>query len=86
MAAGIGGRTIASAKRNITLHELHLWKQYLAKGLLVTARTQEIAAARVAQAMRGGALIDYLPNRDDAEAPGASVEVAMMLLGGTLVE
>lgn len=85
MAAGIGGRTIAEAKRKVTLHELHLWRQYLAKGLLITARSQEIAAARVVQALRGGALVDHIPDRGE-EQPGASIEQAMALLGGTLVE
>lgn len=86
VAAGIGGRTIAEAKRNMTLHELHLWKQYRHKGLLITARTQEIAAARIVQAVvGGGSLYDYIPDRCE-DRPGPSVEQAMALLGGTLVE
>lgn len=85
VAAGIGGRTIAEAKRNMTLHELHLWRQYWAKGLVITARTQEIAAARVAQAMAGGAMVDYLPDRGE-QRPGPTVEQAMAMLGGTLIQ
>lgn len=88
MAANIGGRTIAEAKQNITLYELHTWKQYRAKGLLITAHTHEYAAALVACKLAGGKITDYLPQRNTPAAPAepATIQQAMAALGGVVVE
>lgn len=88
MAAGIGGPTIAEAKRKITLYELHTWRQYRAKGLLVTAHTHEHAAALIALKLAGGKLADYLPKRDGPSAPpeAATIPQAMAALGGVVVQ
>lgn len=89
MAANIGGRTIAEAKRNLTLHELHTWKQYRAKGLLVTARTHERGAALVAWKLAGGDFYDYLPQREGEGKPApkpATIAQAMAAFGGTVVD
>lgn len=87
MAAGVGGRTVAEAKRNISLEELRGWEEYRARGFLLTARTVDYAAAQIARSFAGGKLSDYTLLRDlEKPAPDAPVTIAaaMAMLGGTI--
>lgn len=87
MAAGVGGRTVAEAKRNIDIRELRGWEEYRARGFLLTARTVDYASANVARSFAGGKLTDYTLIRDietpQEDAP-ISITDAMALLGGSI--
>ncbi|MDR0259623.1 MAG: hypothetical protein LBE51_13640 [Acidovorax sp.] len=82
--AGIGGRTVAEARRNISWAEFQAWMQYRAKhGPLHTQSHIEHAAALVAymvsstvprgKGQRGPEYADFLPKR--AATTGAANDV-----------
>lgn len=89
--AGIGGRTVAEARRNISWPEFQAWMQYRAKhGPLHTQPHIEHAAALVAymvsstvprgKGQRGAEYSDFLPKR------AATVEAANDVPGGAPID
>lgn len=66
MLNGIGGRTVAEAKANITYEEYLSWIAYKNQtGSLNLGLRVERAGALTAWAMRGGKFEDYLPQRNE---------------------
>jgi hypothetical protein len=68
---GIGGRTIAEAKQNMTYTEARHWAQYMRRrgGLNIAERVEQSAAllcATAAQLMgnKKAKVDDFLPNRE----------------------
>lgn len=80
---GIGGRTIAEAKRNLSFAEVMEWSAYIRKrGTLNLGRRVEVAAALIAvtiNRVHGGKakLADYTPHemQDDETTEGSINDV-----------
>lgn len=69
----------------MTVDEFHTWLMYRAQWGISLHRNVEFGAAVTAQAMRGGKLADYLPNRGKAAPPQGepvTVQQAMALMPG----
>jgi hypothetical protein len=69
----------------MTVDEFHTWLMYRRKWSISLHRNVEFGAAVTAQAMRGGKLADYLPNRGEAtpvQGEPVTVEQAMALMPG----
>lgn len=69
----------------MTVDEFHTWLMYRAQWGISLHRNVEFGAAVTAQAIRGGKLADYLPNRGKAAPPQGepvTVEQAMALMPG----
>lgn len=69
----------------MTVDEFHTWLMYRRKWGVSLHRNVEFGAAVTAQAMRGGKLSDYLPNRGEAtpvQGEPVTVEQAMALMPG----
>lgn len=69
----------------MSVDEFHTWLMYRAQWGISQHRSIEFGAAVTAQAMRGGKLADYLPNRGKAAPPHGdpvTVEQAMALMPG----
>lgn len=88
MLAGIGGRTVAEAKRNISWGEFQDWMAYrLAHGPLVLHQRLEHGLALVAQTVastiprkrgaKGPKLEDFLPRRAAQDEQPIELEEAM---------
>lgn len=85
LALALGGRTINELKAAITVDEFHTWLMYRARWGISLHRNVEFGAAVTAQAMRGGKLADYLPNRNTTtppQGPAITTEQAMVLMPG----
>lgn len=88
MLNGIGGKTIAEAKRNIGLHEFDVWANYVAlRGSLNGGRRTEVALAPLNYMVNrffGGKshLEDFMPHERIQAEPekSASVEDVMGIL------
>ena len=82
MAAGIGGRTVAEAKENLSLREAFQWGEYIKrKGSLHVGRRLEFMLGRITwmfNSYLGGKqpLTDFLPGYDEDEVE-VDLETAM---------
>lgn len=69
----------------MTVDEFHTWLMYRRKWGISLHRNVEFGAAVTAQAMRGGKLADYLPNRGEVtpvQGEPVTVGQAMALMPG----
>lgn len=88
MLAGIGGRTVAEAKRNVSWGEFQAWMKYReAHGALSSHHRLEQGFALVAQTVastiprkpgtRGAKLEDFLPKRRSGVGESISLDEAI---------
>lgn len=85
---GVGGRTIAEAKRNISYEEWLIWRAYIKKhglpalGSEATERAFALLTWRVDRAAGGKSeLKDWLPKQPEEERFATPQDILMILAG-----